>query len=170
MFLMLIVAILFLAGAIYNFSLGVYSEALAGVAIAFLLTVLFFFSREQESRIEEFLIWLLEHKDKLKTNRLNAITWQGVPIRYDTVVTQYPFCTSFLIVSFKQSSRFFFQSSSDRSRVRLATVLVTLIFGWWGLPLGPFYTLQTLVEHLRGGNKRLIGDIIIELESGANKP
>ena len=168
MLLALIVAVLFLAGAVYNFSQGVYDEACAGLFISCLLTFLFFFSREQERKIDEFLGWLYENKDRLKTNRLNAITWRGIPIRYDTVATQYPFCASFLIVSFKQSSRFFFPQSPNKELARLISILATVLFGWWGFPLGPFYTLQTLYQHLRGGYRWSVGDLIIELEKTAS--
>jgi hypothetical protein len=30
---------------------------------------------------------------------------------------------------------------------------VTWLLGWWGIPWGPFYTLQALVQNLRGGRK-----------------
>ena len=38
-----------------------------------------------------------------------------------------------------------------RWRRGLPWTLLTLLAGWWGIPWGPIYTIQSLVVNLKGG-------------------
>jgi hypothetical protein len=164
MIVALIFSVLFLAGAIYNLSQGVYDEAVGGVCLSSVLGWLFLFNRLQEKKIEAFLLWLVAHKDELKNDRMKTLLWNGIPLQYDSLVTQYSFCTSFLVVSFKQSTGFLFEHSPNKLTANFISILVTFLFGWWGIPWGPVYTVQVIFRNLRGGTKTSIEALIDALE------
>lgn len=57
----------------------------------------------------------------------------------------YQYCISLLVVSFKRWSMvYFINHKESASRKGLPFTLLTLVMGWWGLPWGPIYTVQTL--------------------------
>ena len=66
------------------------------------------------------------------------------------VVFQY--CISIGIMSFKRSSGIkALRPGQSRLRAGLPYTAISLVVGWWGIPWGPFWTLQTMIRNLRGG-------------------
>jgi hypothetical protein len=64
----------------------------------------------------------------------------------------YDFCISFILITFRRTSAPVYLRSGDRGIVRgLPYSLLSLLFGWWGLPWGVIYTPLTIVTNLRGG-------------------
>jgi hypothetical protein len=64
----------------------------------------------------------------------------------------FEYCISLVAVTFRQQSRPFFIEADGISWVRsLPYVLVSLLFGWWGLPWGVIYTPVTIFTNLTGG-------------------
>jgi len=161
----IIVSGLFLIFAIVNLAQGVYYDAVLGIGVSSILFGLFLFNRFQEKRIETFLIWLDQNKDELINDKFRPIMWNGVPVTHDSFVTQYQFCTSFFILSVRQPTAFILDQSSSKLSVNIISTIVTLIFGWWGFPWGPIYSVQTIFQNLRGGIKKSIEELIIESEN-----
>ena len=64
----------------------------------------------------------------------------------------YQYCVSLVFVSFKRSSDIYFVTA-DRSftGARLGYSLLSFIAGWWGVPWGPIFTIQSLWTNLAGG-------------------
>lgn len=61
-------------------------------------------------------------------------------------------CISFLFVTVRRSSPAIFVAPGESLwRPALRYSLLSLAFGWWGIPWGPIYTLQSLWITLRGG-------------------
>ncbi len=59
---------------------------------------------------------------------------------------------SALIVTFKRSSDVHFVRAGEGTAARsLGYTLLTLLFGWWGIPWGPIYSFQSLYANLSGG-------------------
>jgi hypothetical protein len=64
----------------------------------------------------------------------------------------YQYCISLFVVTSKRWSKIYFIRHNQSAAVKgLPFTLLTLALGWWGLPWGPMYTLQTLWINLRGG-------------------
>jgi hypothetical protein len=64
----------------------------------------------------------------------------------------YQYCVSLGIVSFKRSSGIkAVQPGAGAFLAGLPYTLVSLCFGWWGIPWGPIWTLQTIGQNLAGG-------------------
>ena len=69
-------------------------------------------------------------------------------------------------MTFRRSSDIHFVRSSESSVGKgLSYTLLTLIFGWWGIPWGPIYTIGSVFSNFRGGK-----DVTNEIISYFNEP
>ncbi len=66
------------------------------------------------------------------------------------VVFQY--CFSIVVMTFKRGSDIYFVKA-DESTVKhsIGYTLITILFGWWGFPWGPIYSVGVLYTNLSGG-------------------
>ena len=64
----------------------------------------------------------------------------------------YQFCISILVMTFKRPSAIYFVRA-DESRVSkgLPFSLLSFFLGWWGIPWGPIYTIESFVINFQGG-------------------
>jgi hypothetical protein len=66
---------------------------------------------------------------------------------------QYQFCFSAVIMTFKQGTNIYFVRAGESRAVKgLPWTVLTLLIGWWGIPWGPIFTVQSLWVNLRGGH------------------
>jgi hypothetical protein len=64
----------------------------------------------------------------------------------------YQWSVSIIIASFRNSTDIIFVPGSSNRIVRgLGWTLLTFVLGWWGIPWGPIYTVQSLWQNLSGG-------------------
>jgi len=64
----------------------------------------------------------------------------------------FPYCVSIVILTFKRSSGVYFIRAGESAAAKgLIFSLTSLLFGWWGIPWGPIYTIQSLVVNFKGG-------------------
>jgi hypothetical protein len=67
-------------------------------------------------------------------------------------VVFYEWCVSLLFVTVRRPSRLYRLRAEERGIVRgLPYTLVTLVFGWWGVPWGLVHTPLVLWTNLTGG-------------------
>jgi hypothetical protein len=59
----------------------------------------------------------------------------------------YPYCISIIVLSFKRSSEVVFVEPAKRGKP-VRYVLVSLVLGWWGIPWGPVWTIQSISTSL----------------------
>jgi hypothetical protein len=83
------------------------------------------------------------------------------------VLAQYQVTLSFLIVTYKIPTRLYVVGHDATWLVGAACTLLTLVFGWWGIPWGPLYTLQAVTQNLRGGLRQTVAE---RLEGLARAP
>lgn len=81
----------------------------------------------------------------------------------------YPYCISLFVITFKRYSKIYF-ISHDQSAVAkgLPFTLLSLALGWWGVPWGPIYTIQSLWTNLRGG-KDVTKDVMTPIIPSSSK-
>ncbi|MBZ5680655.1 MAG: hypothetical protein LAO24_11155 [Acidobacteriia bacterium] len=73
----------------------------------------------------------------------------------------YYYCISLLVVTFRRSSSIYFIPAGQSTLAKgLPWTLLTLVLGWWGIPWGPIYSVQSLVVNLKGGK-----DVTAEISS-----
>ena len=64
----------------------------------------------------------------------------------------YQYCISILIMTFRRSSDIYFvPASENRVGKGLGFSLLSFFIGWWGIPWGPIYTIQSLWTNFNGG-------------------
>ena len=65
----------------------------------------------------------------------------------------FTYCISLLVVTFRRSSNVYFVRPRESAiKYGWPWLLISLIFGWWGIPWGPIYTLQALFRSFSGKN------------------
>ena len=78
----------------------------------------------------------------------------------------YNYCVSLLLVTFKRGRIHFVRAEENRVSKSLPWTALSLVAGWWGIPWGPIYTIQSLVTNLRGG-KDVTQEILASMQPGA---
>jgi len=74
----------------------------------------------------------------------------------------FDYCMSFLVFTIKRSSGVYFISAGESAIPKsLYYSLLAFVLGWWGIPWGPIYTIESLVNNFRGGR-----DVTMEVMSG----
>ena len=64
----------------------------------------------------------------------------------------YSYNFSLVVMSFKRPSNIYFIRPGENRLVKgLPFTLISLLFGWWGIPWGVIYTIQSLHQNLTGG-------------------
>ena len=64
----------------------------------------------------------------------------------------FEYCISLIAVTLRRTSRPIYLRPDQRGWVRgLPYVVISLVFGWWGLPWGIIYTPITVFANLTGG-------------------
>ena len=77
----------------------------------------------------------------------------------------YYYCVSLLVITFRRGSDVhFIRAGESRVSKGLVWILLTILLGWWGIPWGPIWTVQSLVVNLRGGK-----DVTAEIVNGLSR-
>jgi len=64
----------------------------------------------------------------------------------------YNYCVSLLVITFRRSSDAYFIPAGESTVGKgLPWTLLTLVMGWWGIPWGPIFTVQSLIVNFKGG-------------------
>jgi len=84
------------------------------------------------------------------------------------VVFQY--VISVILLTFKRSSDIYFIRAGENAINKSITyTLLTLVAGWWGIPWGPIFTVQALVNNF-GGGKNVTKQVVATLNKPAAAP
>jgi hypothetical protein len=64
----------------------------------------------------------------------------------------YQYCVSIVVMSFRRSSNVYYIPAGESTVSKgLPWTLLTLVAGWWGIPWGPIFSIQSLVTNFKGG-------------------
>ena len=64
----------------------------------------------------------------------------------------YQYCVSILVITFRRASGVYFIPAGESAISKgLPWILLTLIVGWWGIPWGPIFSIQSLITNFQGG-------------------
>jgi hypothetical protein len=79
----------------------------------------------------------------------------------------FQYCVSVLVVTFKRPSPIYFIRAGESAVGKgIGFTLLTLVAGWWGIPWGPIYSVQSIYRNLSGG-KDVTKEIAAALASPA---
>ena len=85
--------------------------------------------------------------------RMSATELQFELERGGKLVAFY-YCVSLLVVTFRRSSPVYLVRSGENPIAKaMPWIVLTVITGWWGIPWGPIYSIQSLVTNFRGGKE-----------------
>jgi len=92
----------------------------------------------------------------------------------DGRIMTYCYCISIVAMTFRlTSSPYFIRPGERPSKYRLWYNICSLIFGWWGLPWGPIYTIDLLrINQSKEGGIDVTEDLlpkILQKYSGLNQ-
>lgn len=81
----------------------------------------------------------------------------------------YQYCISLLVITFRRSSNIYFISHDQNALIKgLPFTLLSLVLGWWGIPWGPIYTIQSVWVNFNGG-KDVTKEIVATMVSTSQK-
>lgn len=81
----------------------------------------------------------------------------------------FQYCISIVILTFKRSSNIYFIRAGESAAGKAAGFsLISALFGWWGIPWGPIYTVGTFITNARGG-KDVTQEILVDLQQQASQ-
>jgi len=64
----------------------------------------------------------------------------------------YQYCISVVFMTFKRPSAIYFLRADEGAGGKgVKFTLLSVLFGWWGIPWGPIWTLMTVFKNLGGG-------------------
>lgn len=64
----------------------------------------------------------------------------------------FVYTISIIFVTFKRTSGvYLFRSGQPISAKSIPYSVLSFVFGWWGIPFGPKYTLQSIRINMKGG-------------------
>jgi hypothetical protein len=64
----------------------------------------------------------------------------------------FQYCVSVIVLTFRRPSDIYFLGQGENAVMKgLLFTLLSLAAGWWGIPWGPIYTIQSIYNNSRGG-------------------
>lgn len=136
----------------------------SGVIIFLFVTWLI--ARKCAADSKMFLEWLTSKYVEIKEA---PATYNGKQISLDTQLVKYDFCISLIAGSVKISSGYMLKSDPMSMAACGAFTIGSLLLGWWGLPHGPIWTIECLVNNLSGATKKSVATLIYDIETEINK-
>ncbi len=72
----------------------------------------------------------------------------------------YSYTISLIVVTFKRTSGVYLVRAGENAMTKsLLFSLLSFLIGWWGIPYGPKYTLESIRSNWRGG-KNVTDDVM----------
>jgi len=76
----------------------------------------------------------------------------------------FQYCVSIVVLTFRRTSPIYFIPAGQSALSKgLPWTFLTLIMGWWGIPWGPIFSIQSLVTNFQGG-KDVTAEIAAKLQ------
>jgi hypothetical protein len=73
-------------------------------------------------------------------------------IRRGAKFVLFQYCISIIVLTFRRPSDIYFLRQGENPVVKgLPFTVLSLVAGWWGIPWGPIYTIQSVYNNSRGG-------------------
>lgn len=82
----------------------------------------------------------------------------------------YSYCISIIVMTFRRGSDIYFIKSNESAVAKgLVWSLISMLFGWWGIPWGFIYTPAALFTNFSGG-KDVTEQVMAFIYSQTNGP
>ncbi|MBK7559978.1 MAG: hypothetical protein IPP43_11980 [Chitinophagaceae bacterium] len=88
----------------------------------------------------------IKNIDGIKTEDLELEVKRGGRFVY------FPYTVSFLVVTLKRNSGVYLLRDNENAAMKgLPFIIISVLFGWWGIPFGPKYTIESIRTICKGG-------------------
>lgn len=75
----------------------------------------------------------------------------------------FRYTISLVLMTFRRSSDIYFIKSGEPTFGKsVGYTLINLLFGWWGIPWGPIYTIGSLITNM-GGGKDVTQEVLLAM-------
>ena len=77
----------------------------------------------------------------------------------------FTYTISIVVMTFRIPINTIYYVKSDESTIKYgwSSLLISLFLGWWGIPFGPIYTIQSIIRAFTG--KNITDDVVNHLEA-----
>src|SRR5262245_60156000 len=106
----------------------------------------------------------------MKVKGLDGLTQEQIQMELQrgAKFVLYQYCISILVLTFKRPSDIYFIRAGEGSVGKgLLFSLVSFLLGWWGIPWGPIYTLQSLWVNFSGG-RDVTREVVASVSTAGN--
>ncbi len=64
----------------------------------------------------------------------------------------FGYTISLIVLTFKRTSGVYLVRKNENRKMKgLGFTLISLLFGWWGIPFGPKFTMESIRTNMKGG-------------------
>lgn len=94
------------------------------------------------------------NKDLMKIKNIDGLTAEDLQREEERGgrFVYFAYTISLIVVTFKRTSGVYLVRKDESIGAKaMPFTLISLFFGWWGIPVGPKYTLASLRTNLSGG-------------------
>lgn len=131
------------------------------------------FGKRQEENNRRLIAFILENYAALAGG--SVLTYDGAPISYNSQLTRFRYCYSYIIMTSTRSSGLYLADGLDgdeAKNAKLTCQLITALSGWWGIPWGIVYSIQFLISNgaKNGTNDDTVGDIMQRIKNAEAVP
>ncbi len=102
--------------------------------------------------------WLVANAEKIRNNQ--PAYYRSQRITLDTELVRHHLVFSVIVMSFRVQTRWIIKGKEPRFGHALAASLYTLLYGWWGIPFGFFWTIVALAKNFMGATTVRVQDLL----------
>jgi hypothetical protein len=154
--LILLFSILFYSATLWSYDAS-QADFIFQLVIGTVLLAFFLYLIRDRREQEEFVLWVQSNRTEILTGRA---FYQHLEVTPETKFIRYEAVVSFSFFSSQRQSRYLIEGNHLTFIHRLMFTLITLLFGWWSIPFGPFITITALWRNLRGGHRYTLSDLL----------
>lgn len=131
------------------------------------------FGKRQEENNRKLVSFIMENYNELAGGAV--LTYDGAPISYNSQLTRFRYCYSYIAMTSTRSSALYLTDGLDgdeAKNAKLTCQLITALSGWWGIPWGIVYSIQFLFSNgvKNGTNDDTVGDVMQRIRNAAEVP
>jgi hypothetical protein len=163
-FLLFALVATMLGASVMNYQTDAIPEALAtgGMGLGILVfssIYLFLVKPAQRGKATDPLLgWIMENKQALQVG--GSLYYGQHSISRETQLTAYCWVLSVVTLSMKSPGKWNIKGTARDKLSRVVSTIFNLVFGWWGIPWGPVFTIQSLLINLAGRWQISVGDVL----------
>ena len=147
-------------GCLYN---GATDNAIGFGVLALFSLFMALLNSYNYRREKAFSQWLFANAERL-WNKSPVDSFKGDEYEKFDTLTQFSYCVSFLFFS----RTYYSHSYHTKNKAQMFLmgrfyILVSLIYGWWAIPLGPINTIKNIISCFRGGHKYVLAEVLNDM-------